>query len=191
MAQSAEEITVALSGNVWIAPYSTSLVLPADPTTAPDAAFTDLGYTTEDGVTFSVTPNVEDIMAWQKATPVRRVVTSRESTIAYTLEQLNLDTFAHAFGGGTWTTTAGPPAYYRYDPPADGDALAEYACIIDFVDGTRNGRLVMMRGTVNDTVETNLVRNNAALLPVSLAALTPDGEDSAWYFLSDDAAFAS
>lgn len=187
MAQTAEEITVALTGNVWIAPYSDTLVLPED-LGAPDAAFTDMGYTTEDGVTFSATPNVEDIMAWQKATPVRRIVTSREVTIGYTLEQLNLDTFAHAFGGGEWTEpTAG---VYRYDPPADADALAEYACIIDFADGDRNGRFVLSRGTVNDAVETNLVRNNAAMLPVSLAGLTPDGEDTAWYFISNDDAFA-
>jgi hypothetical protein len=33
------------------------------------------------------------------------------------------------------------------------------------------------------------VRNNAAMLPVTLAALTPDGENAAWYFLSDDAAY--
>lgn len=186
MAQTAEEITVALTGNVWIAPYSDSLNLPED-LGAPDAAYTDMGYTSEDGVTFAVTPNVEDIMAWQKATPVRRIVTSRESVVGYTLEQLNLDTFAHAFGGGEWTEpTAG---IYRYDPPADADELAEYSAIIDFYDGDRHGRFVLIRGTVNDAVETNLVRNNAAMLPVSLAALTPDDEDSAWYFLSDDPAF--
>lgn len=196
MAQTAEEITVALTGHVYVAPYTTGLVLPSNPFDAPAAAFIDIGYTSEDGVTFSVTPNVEDIMAWQKATPVRRIVTSRDSTIGYTLEQFNRDTFAHAFGGGTWTTipaAAGPPAvaeHFRYDPPADADALAEYACIIDFEDGARNGRLVMRRGTVNDTVETQLVRNNAAMLPVTLAALTPDGASNAWYFLSDDAAFA-
>lgn len=196
MPQSAEQLTVALTGKVWVAPYTTSLVLPSNPFDAPDAAFKDIGYTTEDGVTFSVTPNVEDIMAWQKATPVRRIVTSRDSTLSYTLEQYNRDTFALAFGGGTWTSVAavpGPPAvaaYHRYDPPADADKLAEYACIIDFKDGTKDGRLVMRRGTVNDTVETQLVRNNVALLPVTLAALTPDGASNPWYLLSDDAAFA-
>lgn len=197
MPANAEQLTVALTGKVWVAPYTTSLVTPTNPFDAPGATFKDLGYTSEDGVTFSVTPNVEDIMAWQSATPVRRIVTSRDSTIAYTLEQLNLDTFAHAFGGGTWTTIAavpGPPAvaaHYRYDPPADGDKLAEYACIIDFVDGADRGRLVLKRGTVNDAVETQFVRNNAAMLPVTLAALTPDGQNSAWYFLSNDAAFAA
>jgi hypothetical protein len=187
MSQDSDQITVALSGNVSVAPYSSGLVLPTD-LGALDAAFSNLGYTSEDGVTFSATPNIEEIRAWQKATPVRRIVTSRDVAAAFTLEQTNLDTFALAFGGGDWTSNAG---VYRYDPPADEDALAEYACVIDFSDGDRNSRIVIMRSTVNEAVETQLVRNNAAMLPVTLAGLTPDGEDRAWYFLSDDDAYGA
>lgn len=187
MAANSEEITVALSGNVFVAPYTDALALPDD-MSALDGAFVDLGYTSEDGVTFSASPTVEEIRAWQKATPVRRIVTARDASAAFVLEQTNLDTFALAFGGGDWTEpTAG---VYRYDPPADEDALAEYATVIDFADGDRNSRIVIMRATINEAVETQLVRNNAAMLPVTLAALTPDAEDAAWYFLSDDPAYA-
>lgn len=184
----AEEITVALSGNVHVAPYSDTLVLPED-LSALDAAFMNLGYTSEDGVTFSASPTVEDIRAWQKATPVRRIVTARDASAAFVLEQTNLDTFALAFGGGDWTEpTAG---VYRYDPPADEDSLAEYAVVVDFADGDRNSRIVIFRATVNEAVETQLVRNNAAMLPVTLAALTPDDQDRSWAFLSDDPAYAT
>lgn len=197
MANTAEEITVALTGSISIAPYSGALTLPTDPASALDVAFVDLGYTTEDGVTFTATPSVEEIMAWQKATAVRRIVTNRESSIAFTLEQLNLDNWSLAFGGGTWVTTAespGPPvvpAYHRYDPPADADPLAEYACVVDFVDGAKRGRLVMIRGNVTESVETQFVRSEAAMLPIQVDGLTPDDADSAWYFLSNDAAFAA
>jgi hypothetical protein len=184
-----EEITVALTGSVAVAPYSPSLVLPSSPTAALDPAFKDLGYTTEDGSTFTVTPNVQDITAWQKRTPVRRIVTARDVTVAFVLEQLNLDTFALGFGGGDWTEpTAGT---YRYDPPADGDALAEYALVLGFADGDKHGRLVMYKGTINEAVEMQLVANNSANIPVTLASLTPDDEDASWYFLSDDEAFAT
>lgn len=186
MAANADQITVALTGKVWVATYSDSLTLPED-MSAPDAAFTDLGYTTEDGVTFTATPTVEDIRAWQKATPVRRIVTARDASLGFSLLQTNLDTFALAFGGGDWTEPT--TGVFRYDPPADVDALSEYACVIDFSDGTRDSRVVVMRATVNDAVETQLVRNNAAMLPVTLAALTPDDEDASWYFLSDDTAY--
>jgi hypothetical protein len=188
MAQNAEEITVALSGNVFVAPYTDALALPED-LAALASPWSNLGYTSEDGVTFTASPTVEEIRAWQKATPVRRIVTARDASAAFTLEQTNLDTFALAFGGGDWTEpTAG---VYRYDPPADEDALGEYAVVVDFADGDRNSRIVIMRATVNEAVETQLVRNNAAMLPVTLAALTPDTEDRSWYFLSDDDAYAT
>ncbi len=187
MAQTAEEITVALSGKVYVAPYTTGLVLPTD-MAAPDAAFLDLGYTTEDGVTFAANPTVEDIRAWQKQTPVRRIVTERDSMVSFSLLQTNLDTFALAFGGGEWTTAVG---VHRYDPPADADALAEYAVIIDFADGARNSRIVTRRATMNDGVETQLVRNSAMVLPITLNALTPDDEDSSWFMLSDDPSYSA
>lgn len=188
MAQNSDQITVALSGHVSIAPYSSGLALPDD-MGALDAAFKELGYTSEDGVTFTATPTVEDIRAWQKATPVRRIVTARDATIAFSLEQLNLDNWALAFGGGDWTVPSA--GVFRYDPPADADPLAEYAVVVDFADGNRNSRIVLMRGTVNEAVETQLVRNNAAMLPVTVAGLTPDGQPAPWFFLSDDDAFAA
>jgi hypothetical protein len=186
MAQNSEQITVALTGDVSVAPYSSGLVLPVD-LGALDAAFVNLGLTTEDGVTFTATPNVEEIRSWQKKTATRRVVTGRDVSSAFVLQQTNLDTFALAFGGGDWTEPS--EGVYRYDPPADGDALAEYACVIDIEDGDKHGRVVIIRSTVNEAVETQFVSNNAAELPVTLAGLTPDGGDRAWYFLSDDDAF--
>lgn len=181
----AEQIAVAASGHISVAPIGTTL--PTDPTAALDDAFVDLGYVTEDGVTFTAEPTVEDINAWQSATPVRRLVTARALTVTWQGLEWNKDTFALAFGGGTWTEpTSG---VYQYDPPADTDALAEYALVIDAADGDKNYRWIVKRGNVTDAVETNLVRSGAALLPVTFSALTPDGEDTAWLFLTDDAAF--
>lgn len=191
MAPNADQITVALTGAVHVAPYSEALVLPTTPTAALPAAFEELGYTTEDGVTFTATPEIEDINAWQKSTPVRRIVTARQAQASFSLEQWNRDTFALAFGGGIWTTIAGPPVTYRYDPPADNDSLAEYAMVIDFADGTRNGRAVILRGNITEAVETQLVRNAAAVLPITFGALTPDDEDRSWFYLSDDPAFTA
>ncbi len=192
MAKNSDQVRVALTGSVSVAPYTGSLVLPTDPTAALNASFKDLGYTSTDGVTFNVGVEVEDIDVWQKQTPVRRVVTSRPSSLAFQLAQWNKDTFAVAFGGGTWTETTSGSNLWRYDPPADGDSLAEYAVVIDFVDGDVHGRVVLQRATMNEGVETQLVRNNAAWLPVTFNALTPDDEDAAWYFLSDDdAAFGA
>lgn len=187
MPQEAAELVVAAAGNVQVANLADTPSLPAS-TDAPgaslDASFVDLGYTTEDGASFTATPTVEDINAWQKATPVRRLVTARALTVAFSLEQWNQDTFALAFGGGSWSEPAA--GVFRYDPPADTDALSEYALVIDFADGDRKGRVVVYKANVTEAVETSLTRTGAALLPVTLSALTPDDQDASWYFVGDD-----
>jgi len=185
----AEQITVAAYGEIAVGP--TDATMPTNATAALPSGFVDLGYVTEDGVTFSATPTVEDIGAWQSATPVRRLVTTRELTVATSFQQWNDDSFVVAFGGGKWTATGtSPNVSYRYDPPADTEALAEHAVVITAKDGEKNYRWVIMRANVTEAVETNLIRTGAAVLPVTFSALAPEGEDVSWYFLSDDIGFA-
>jgi hypothetical protein len=186
LAFDSEELVVAISGNVRLANLADNPTMPtnAGGPTATLSDFSDLGYTTEDGVTFTATPTVDDIMAWQKATPVRRLVTARQLTAAFQLEQWNQDNFALAFGGGEWSEPAA--GVFRYDPPADTAALADYALVIDFVDGDRHCRIVVYRGNVTEAVETTLVRTGIAVLPITFGALSPDNKDRSWYFVGDD-----
>jgi len=192
MPQNKEEIVVALDGSVNLAPVTDDLVLPEDLDPL-GSEFSDLGYQSSDGVSFSVAPSVENIEAWQSATPVRKIVTARALTLGFTALQWNLSTFAAAYGGGAWTELDAPvppstPGLYRYDPPADEDDLVDYAVVVDFVDGVKNYRLVVKNGNITDSVETNLARSAAATLPISVEALTPDGDDTSWYLISDDPA---
>lgn len=186
MAFNSEELVVAISGHIRLANLADVPSLPAttDGPTADTPDFTDLGYTTEDGVTFTATPTVEDINAWQKATPVRRLVTARALTAAFSLEQWNQDNFSLAFGGGEWSEPA--PGVFRYDPPADVDPLPDYALVVDFQDGDRHCRVVIYRGNVTEAVETQLMRTGIAVLPITFNALSPDDRDRAWYFVGDD-----
>jgi hypothetical protein len=186
LAQDTKQIKVLSEGDLFIAPVGTALPETVDE--ALDPAFINLGLVTDDGVTFSRGQEVEDIMSWQRQTPSRRIVTGRTFTAAAQLQQHNPDNFALAFGGGEWSE---PDAgIYRYDPPADGDALAEYAVVIDAQDGDRHDRAVILRSTVEGEVETQFVRNAASVLPITFSALTPDDADRPWYYLSDDEAFA-
>ena len=77
MAKDSDQIVVAASGSVYVAPVGTAVQ--TDPAQSLSATFRELGYVTEDGVTFADAPSVEAIMAWQKATPVRRIVTGRSA----------------------------------------------------------------------------------------------------------------
>lgn len=182
MAQNADQIVVAQRGNVYVGPVG--VAIDEDPEIAIPGTFTEVGYTTEDGATFGASADVTDIGAWQSPTPVRRIVTGRGVSASFTLEQFSADNFALAFGGGEWTDNGDGTA--TYNPPANEDALAEYELVIDFADGDRLGRLVVFRGNVSDSVETTLTRGAASLLPITFTGLTPDEEDRAWRFSTND-----
>lgn len=182
----ASEIVVAAAGEIYAAPFGTTL--PTEVDTSLNAAFLDVGYVTDAGVTFTATPTVADVGAWQKLTAVRKIVTARSLTIAMQMEQWNQETFALAFGGGTWSMVS--PGSYKYEPPKDGDALVDYSVVIDARDGDKALRWVIRKCQVQEAVTTNLVNTAAALLPVTFSALTPDDKDNAWYFLSDAVEFS-
>lgn len=178
----ASKIVVAQRGSVYIGTVGDAV--DEDPDVTLGAGFTELGYTTEDGASFSASADVTDVNAWQSATPVRRIVTGRGVQASFTLEEWSDENFSLAFGGGDWTVDSGVGIY---TPPADEDALSEYQLVIDFQDGDKKGRLVIFRGNVADSVETTLSRTGAAVLPITFTGLTPDGGSTSWRFSSNDA----
>jgi hypothetical protein len=186
MANDASQIKVASNGGIFVARFEDEPTLPTDLTTPLDAAFTNLGYVGDDGVTFNKSEEVEDIKVWQKTTPARRITTSRDFSAAGPLTQWNQDTVATAFGGGEWTEPKS--GVFRYDPPDDMDPLAEWVVVVEGQDGDRLDRWVIERANVTGDIETQYVRNAPSLLPVTFSALTPDDKDHPWYYLTNDEA---
>lgn len=186
MPQDAHEILVAAKADIWIAPVGTSL--PTTESGALNGSFINLGYTSEDGTNLNYTQTTEEVMAHQTPDPVRRLRTGSAMTAVFNLLQFNQASWELAFGGGTWSEPS--PGSYRYDPPDENDALAEYAGVLDWEDEDKKTRLVIPRGTVSEDVETTLARTAASVLPISLKALKPDNDDPAWYSITNDPAFA-
>lgn len=166
MALTATEVTVAGTGHIWLAPVGTTLPEEGDdPTEALDAAFAEMGYTAEDGVTLTGEPEIAAFNAWQSTTAIRRSRKLQVMKIAADLLQWNPDTLKAAFGGGTVTGNT-----YRF--PAAGDALAEYSAVVDWQDGDRNSRLVVPRMNSGlEAVSTQLNKDNMAVLPIALESL--------------------
>lgn len=189
MAQNAEQIKVAANGGLYIARYDDEPALPTDLTTALDPAFSEVGYASDDGVTFNKSEEVEDIMVWQSPTAVEKIVTGRNFGANTTLVQWNRESVALAFGGGEWSE---PKAgVYRFDPPSDYDPLTKWVAVIETIAGERIDRWVIERCTITGDVETQAVRNAPMALPIELSALTPDDKDKPWFYLSnDEAAYA-
>jgi hypothetical protein len=186
MTQTAEQIKVAANGSLYIARFDDEPTLPDDLDTALDPLFKEVGFASDDGATCTKSEASEDINVWQSQTPIDKIVTSRDFTVAMTLMQWNRDNVEIAFGGGEWSEPN--PGVFRFDPPADFDPLTKWVAVLETVVGERIDRWVFERGIITGDVETQAVRNAPMMLPISLAALTPAGKDRPWYYLSNDAA---
>jgi hypothetical protein len=182
----ASELIVAGSGEVYVAPVGTAL--PTTPIATLNAAFEGLGYHTEDGVSLSVSPTVEEFMAWQSRQAIRREMTAQEIQVSFSLQQWNETTLPLAFGGGAITPVSGG---YRYDFPTDTASLAEKAMVVDCIDGSEHHRFVFERGTVTEAVETQFQRGATAVLPITFKVLGPEAGGAPGYYLTDSAAFAT
>ena len=193
MPKSTAAINVGSNGTIYVAPVGT--VAPVDPFVAWGAAWVDLGYASEDGVTFNDAKTTERIGVWQMFYAARYIVTERDTMASFTLRQWDKNTVPLAFGGGTITTTAasaGPPvvaAHYLYTPPAPS-LIDERALGIQWEDGAKVYRLIMPRVMVTEGVETNLTHTNAADLPITCGVMGVDGA-TAWTLRTNDPSFAA
>lgn len=184
---SAEEIVVGANGTIWVAP--TDADGPDDIGTAMtsvDGDWTELGFASEDGVTWTDGKTVTAIMVWQSFYAARRIITERESMVAFVLRQWDSDTVVFAFGGGEITGSTGD---WTYTPP-DPEVIDERSLTVEWQDGDKNYRLYFPRGMVTENVESKLTRAAAADLPITYSAVS-DGSMPPFLFFTDDDAFAA
>lgn len=166
----AGELVVGSNGSIYTAPLGSALPDSIDDPLS--EAWPDLGYASEEGVTWVDGKTMEPIRAWQSFYDLRRLVASKEGSLAFQLMQWNRDTVELAFGGGTVTEPA--PGAYLYTPPEPQD-VDERMMAVEWEDGDSDFRLIFPKGIVSENVETNIVRTAAALLPITFALLGQDG----------------
>jgi hypothetical protein len=181
MALDTTEIRVGANGSIHVAPVGTTL--PADSDTALAVDWLNLGYTTEDGVTFARDPSFNDIRGWQSKRTLRKILESETMMASFELIQWNKDTVALAFGGGEVSEpTAG---VFRYDFP-DPEEMDERAMVISWLDGTITNRLICPRVQVASAIEIQLTRTAETRLAVEAELL--DNTTAIAYILTDDPA---
>ncbi|MGH9001915.1 MAG: hypothetical protein ACRDYV_02185 [Acidimicrobiia bacterium] len=183
--KTADEIVVGANGSIYVAPVGSTI--PASIGAALGAQWFELGYVTEEGVTWVDGKTLQSIRAWQSFYDLRRIVESKEGSIAFQLLQWNGDNVRFAFGGGTVTNPAVDE--YRYVPP-DPAEIDERALAVEWQDGAKNYRLIYPKGMVSENIETNIVRTGGALLPITFSLLGEEGVDP-FIFDTDDPAFAN
>lgn len=172
MTKDAGEIVIGANGSIYTAPLGSTI--PASIAAPLGGDWTELGYATEDGVTWVDGKSLESIRAWQSFYDLRRIVSSKEGSLAFSLMQWNGATVELAFGGGEVTSPATDA--YRYTPP-DPSEIDERMMAIEWVDGDNDFRLTFPKGMVSENVEVNIVRTAAGLLPITFALLGEAGVD--------------
>lgn len=184
MSQDADAVMIAGNGDIYTAPVGSTL--PVDPTTALDAAFIQLGYVSQDGVTWRNEQTKEPINVWQSFYAIKYRVTETSAEMEFILKQFDINTLPFAMGGGTITTTAGPPIFHTYVPPAP-ETIDERSVVLAWKYSTYDYRMVVPRMMVTGSIETVLSRGQESELPVTLSLLGAPGVDAFAMYTSDPA----
>ncbi|MFG2330572.1 phage tail protein [Streptomyces sp. NPDC048604] len=186
------EIRVAGTGRVLVAPVGATLPTTFSSTPATDwAGWTDLGYTSSDGVTFAKKDKLDPVETWQSISPARFVYADRDLTLKFSMLQFNEETLPFFIGGSKTditSDTVANPGVYKFDVP-DGPSFDERALGLEFKDGKDVVyRFVIPRGQVTATDDLKLARKSAAMLGVTFTALSGgDGKPLATFVMKDPA----
>jgi hypothetical protein len=113
-------------GTLYWAPVATTY--PADPSVTPAGPWADIGYS-DAGWVIKYDPKAVPITVEELMDPVNLVWTEREIHVQGLCAQDSIVNLQLAFGGGTITTNAGPPATQKLVPPALTDVPVHAALL--------------------------------------------------------------
>ena len=165
-------VTVAGTGAIYVAPEGTpmptDLVVPmADP-------WLEIGYASEDGVTFKMSRDSQEINAWQSSDPVRVLTVNEPKTVTFELLQFDPDQIILAFRGGEFTKTGTSPDEIALFTPPGAGASDVRAMAIDAIDGDEQWRFCFQRVQISGDIEWQLVRSDAVRLPLEFGVLSSE-----------------
>lgn len=179
----AQNVRVAITGGVYRAPLGTAL--PTGPTGSLNAAFVNLGYIGEDGVTEAHEDSIDNIVAWQNAQVVRAARTESLATLQFMMIESNVNTL-ETFHPGSVMTEPSPGVYkLEVKPPTAG----AQAWVLDVVDGSIHQRIAVGNGEVTERGEVQYVNGQPIGYPVTITCY-PDDDGNLMVKWSDDIAWA-
>lgn len=162
-------IGTAKGPGIFIAPVGTAA--PVDGATALPAAWSTLGYLSEDGVSFGSSISSESITPWQSKSPVRTIITGRELSAEFTMLEFTAQNAAIYFDQPMPVETDGEFAMQvRSDLPQQ-----MYAICIDVQDSIATVRYHFPRASLSEAGDLEVTASGAMGLPVTLAALDDGG----------------
>lgn len=164
-----------IGGAVFRAPLGTTL--PTDATTSLDAAFKDLGYCSEDGVTNANTIESDNIKAWGGDT-VLALQTDKTDTFTFTLiEGMNEDVLKAVFGDSNVSGALATGLTVK----ANSQEQIDHCWVIDMLyKNNAKKRVVIPVGKVSEIGEITYADGDAVGYEITITA-TPDTQENTHY----------
>lgn len=163
MALNADNVVVGITGKVYSG--ATSATAPTS-STATLTGFTELGYVSADGVSFTIDKTTNQIRAWQNADLVREIVTEGTVTYAFTLLETTQETLELYFGA------AMVDGKIEVNPTSTG---GKKSFVIDVVDGAKAIRHYIPSGEVLSVEAQTIVNGEAVAYGVTITAYASNG----------------
>lgn len=178
MARDSSQFFVGGVTDVYVAPVGTAM--PADESTSLNAAFKNLGFTTDDGVGFNVSYETASRMSSQALDPTLRIRTGRDTTVTCGLQQWNQDTIPLALGGGTVSVAT---THATYNAP-DASVIDYRALILHSVNGDKVGRILIPKVMVTETGEISFSKDQESVLDITFGTIASSAA-APWTILGD------
>ncbi|MFE7498212.1 hypothetical protein ACFU6O_03815 [Streptomyces albidoflavus] len=183
MPLNANAVRIAVTGAAYVAaPDST---LPTDATTPWDAAFTDIGWISDDGITESNSADATEIKGWQGGATVRKVISASEMSFSFTAIETSKTVLELYHKGSKVLTTDGKSVLAVKAPGPDRRTFG-----FDVIDGNSHIRIVIPDGEVSETGDITYKGDEAVAYELTITAYPgPDGTVAIKY--SDDPAWGA
>lgn len=144
-------------GGVMAAALGTAL--PTDETTAPNAAFKDLGAVTEGGVVLSQDLSIDKIRDWN-GDQMRVVLQEFSGTIKVAFLETTTEVLKAVYGTANLTTTATSGAPTKQALKLVAALPPTLAFVINVIDDVRVMRIVVPKGQITTREDMSLTRND-------------------------------
>lgn len=155
------------TGAVYLAPAGTTV--PTDGTTALSAAFVNMGYISEDGYTYNVETDTEEIKEWNGRVVLEEQSSFKETHTVNFLET-NINTLKAIFGDAN-VTQAGNIITVK----STGAALEEHVLVIELaLTGNRIRRVVVPHAKIADRSGETVYNATEAITYPAVFSASPD-----------------
>lgn len=182
MALNAGNVRIGITGELYAAPAGTTR--PANSTAALNAAYTGMGYVSEDGVTEEPDESVERIVSWQGATVVRSNTTEATTTLKLTLIETKGSTLElYHKGSSVAVVSAGQ---WKIDVVAPTSDRRQF--VLDVLDGTKHIRFDVADGEVTERGAIVYANGEPVGYEITITCY-PDASNVLYTKYSDDASW--